>query len=214
MKIKYLGHSAFVITSAAGLRIVTDPYTPGSGLEYGDITEPADVVTVSHGHRDHNNVAAVRGNPTAVSRAGRAAVKGIEFNGVSSAHDEVGGKMRGGNIIFCFEVDGVRVCHLGDLGHRLDDRQIEEIGCVDVLLIPVGGHYTIDAVAATDVCSQLKPALVIPMHYKTAKGLPEIAGVDAFLSGKEGVSWPKSSEVELTAGSLPAGQIVVLKPAL
>jgi L-ascorbate metabolism protein UlaG (beta-lactamase superfamily) len=215
MKVKYLGHATFVITSNKGVRVITDPYETGPDLTYGEITESADIVTVSHYHHDHGNVAAVKGNPEVVSRVGRSEAKGIEFNGIASYHDEAGGSLRGGNIIFCFEMDGVRVCHLGDLGHRLDDRQLREIGSVDVLLIPVGGFYTIDAKVATEVCDQLKPRVIIPMHYKTEKGIPGISGVEGFLSGKANVSRPDSSQAEFKPGELPAtGQIMVLKPAL
>jgi len=215
VEIKYLGHAAFVITSDKGLKIITDPYATAPDLTYGEITETADIVTVSHAHFDHSNVAAVKGNPEVLSRVGRSVVKGIEFKGVASAHDDSGGKQRGGNIIFCFEVDGVTVCHLGDLGHRLDDKQLKEMGRVDILLIPVGGNYTIDAKVATEVCDQLKPKVVIPMHYKTEKGIPGISGVEGFLSGKASVSRPDSSQSEFKAGELPAtGQILVLKPAL
>jgi len=216
MKIKYLGHAAFVITSDAGLKIITDPYATEPGfLNYGEINESADIVTVSHGHHDHNNVAAVKGSPEVVSRAGRSVVEGKEFKGVASSHDDSGGSLRGGNIIFCFEVDGVTVCHLGDLGHRLDGKQLKEIGRVDVLLIPVGGNFTIDAKVATEVCDQLKPRVVIPMHYKTEKGIPGISGVEGFLSGKANVSRPDLSQAEFKPGELPAArQIIVLKPAL
>jgi L-ascorbate metabolism protein UlaG (beta-lactamase superfamily) len=215
MKVKYLGHSAFVITSNKGVRIITDPYETTPDLTYGEINESADIVTVSHKHFDHGNVAAVRGNPVVINRAGRSEAKGIEFNGIASYHDEAGGSLRGDNIIFCFELDGVRVCHLGDLGHRLDDKQLKEIGSVDVLLIPVGGVYTIDAKVATEVCDQLKPRVIIPIHYKTDRGLAGISGVEGFLSGKANVSRPDSSQAEFKPGELPAtGQIIVLKPAL
>ena len=215
MKIKFLGHATFVITSDAGIRIITDPYETSPDLTYGEITESADIVTVSHGHFDHGNVAAVKGNPEVVRRAGRTKAKGIEVKGIASYHDNAKGRLRGSNIIFCFELDGVRVCHLGDLGHLLEGKQVEEVGTVDILLIPVGGYYTIDAKAATQVCSQLKPRVIIPMHYKTEKGLPEIAGVDEFIKGKNNVTRQDSSEVEFEQGELPAtSQIIVLKPAL
>jgi len=215
MKIKYLGHAAFVITSDRGVRIITDPYGTSPDLTYGEIRTTADVVTVSHDHFDHCNVAAVGGNPQVMRRAGVSTAKGIKFKGIISYHDDEGGRMRGNNIIFCFEVDGVKVCHLGDLGHRLDDKQKAEIGRVDILLIPVGGYYTIDAKTATEVCDQLKPGVIIPMHYRTDKGLPNIAGVDEFLRGKAKVKWLDTSQVEFKAGGLPdAGQIIVLKPAL
>ena len=217
MKIKYLGHASFLITSEKGTKIIIDPYDPaylaGDSPSYGDIMETADIVTVSHDHHDHNNVAAVQGNPEVVR--GTTEAKGIKFKGIPTHHDEAGGNKRGSNTILCFEVDGVKVCHLGDLGHQLSDKQVAEVGKVDVLLIPVGGFYTIDAVAATQVCDQLKPGVIIPMHFKTDKcGLP-IAGVDEFLRGKKNVSWLDTSEVEFKAGGLPADtQITVLKPAL
>jgi L-ascorbate metabolism protein UlaG (beta-lactamase superfamily) len=215
MKIKYLGHSAFVITSEEGLRIVTDPYTRGPSLTYGEITESADIVTVSHEHLDHSNTAAVGGNPQVVKGAGRVVVKGIEFNGIASYHDEARGRMRGNNTIFCFDVDGMRVCHLGDLGHLLDDRQILEMGDVDILFIPVGGNFTIDARAASQVCNQLKPAVVIPMHYKTEKGIPGVSGVDAFIKDKDNVTQLDSSEAEFKREELPPpSRIMVLRPAL
>jgi L-ascorbate metabolism protein UlaG (beta-lactamase superfamily) len=215
MKVKYLGHATFAITSNKGVKIITDPYETGPDLTYGEITESADIVTVSHYHHDHGNVAAVKGNPEVVNRAGRSEAKGIDFNGIASYHDEAGGSLRGDNILFCFEMDGVRVCHLGDLGHRLDDKQVKEIGSIDVLLIPVGGVYTIDAKVATEVCDQLKPRVIIPMHYKTEKGLAGISGVEGFLSGKANVSRPDSSQAEFKPGELPATvQIIVLKPAL
>ena len=215
MRIKYLGHSTFVITSDTGVKIITDPYGTAPDLTYGEITESADIVTVSHHHHDHDNVAAVKGNPEVVSRAGRTTAKGIEVKGIASYHDEVGGELRGNNIIFCFELDGIRVCHLGDLGHLLDDEQVKEIGSVDILLIPVGGYYTIDAKAASEVCSQLKPKVILPMHYKTEKGIPNIVGVGEFLSSKANVTQLDTSQVEFKPGELPAtGQIIVLKPAL
>lgn len=214
MKIKYLGHSAFVVTSDAGVKIITDPYETGPDLTYGEITESADVVTVSHGHHDHCNVAAVKGSPEVVRQAGRSAAKDIEFNGIASYHDDAKGSLRGKNIIFCFELDGIRVCHLGDLGHVLDDKQLKDIGSVDILLIPVGGYFTIDAQAAAQVCDQLKPRVIIPMHYRTEKSFSNIAGVDEFIKGKDNVTRQDSSEVEFKAGKLFASQIIVLKPAL
>jgi len=215
MKIKYLGHSAFVITSDAGVKIITDPYETSPGLTYGEITESADFVTVSHEHLDHCNISAVKGNPKVVSRTGRTAAKGIEIHSVASYHDEAKGRLRGDNTIFCFGVDGVKVCHLGDLGHLLDDKQLKEIGSVDILLIPVGGYFTIDAKGATEVCNQLKPGVVIPMHYRTEKSFPNIAAVDDFLKGKSNVIRQDSSEVEFKAGGLPAStEIMVLKSAL
>jgi len=213
MKIKWLGHASFVITSDTGTKIITDPYETGGDLSYGQIKESADIVTVSHDHADHNNVAAVQGSPKVVR--GVVEVKGIKFNGIPTYHDEAGGGKRGKNTIICFEVDGIRVCHLGDLGHQLSDSQAAELGKVDVLLIPVGGFYTIDAKVATQLGDRLKPRVIIPMHFKTDKCDYPIAGVEEFLRGKKEVRRLDASQVEFKAGELPATtQIVVLKSAL
>jgi L-ascorbate metabolism protein UlaG (beta-lactamase superfamily) len=214
MKVKWLGHASFLISSGEGLRIVTDPYKTGAGLDYEPINEKADIVTVSHAHADHNNVAAVRGNPQVVETAGVMEVKGIKFKGVATYHDESRGKQRGINIIFCFALGGINLCHLGDLGHRLSQNELAQIGQVDVLLTPVGGFYTIDARIANDVCQQLKPKVVIPMHYKTAKCSYPIASVEDFLKGRTPLRRLDFSEIELEAGKLPASETVVLKHAL
>jgi L-ascorbate metabolism protein UlaG (beta-lactamase superfamily) len=216
MKIKWLGHSSFLITSAGGTKIITDPYEPILGMKYGEINEAADIVTVSHDHGDHNNVPAVQGNPQVLKNSKAVAVKGIPFRGIDTSHDDSGGSERGSNIIFCFEVDGVKICHLGDLGHMLTDKQAEEIGEVDILMIPVGGNLTIDAAKADDVIALLKPSVVIPMHFSNDR-CPEfpVAGVDVFTRGKTNVTVLESSEVEYKAGELPADtRVVVLKPAL
>jgi len=213
MKIKWLGHACFVITSDTGIKIITDPYVTGDYLSYGEIEESADIVTVSHNHGDHNNVSAVQGNPIIVR--GTAELKGIKFKGIACYHDDARGKSRGDNTILCFEVDGIRVCHLGDLGHQLSAQQLAELGKVDILLIPVGGFFTIDAKVASQVCNQLAPNVVIPMHYKTNKCEFPIAGVDEFLRGKKDVSRLDASEAEFKQGELPAStQIIVLKSAL
>ena len=213
MKIKWLGHASFLITSDSGVRIITDPYEPNDKLLYGTINESADIATVSHDHSDHGNVAAVKGAPQVVK--GDAEIKGIKFKGIATFHDSSGGKERGSNTIFCFEVDGVKVCHLGDLGHELTAEQVSAMGAVDVLLSPVGGFYTIDATVAGRVAEQLKPKVVIPMHFKNSKCDFPIAGVEEFLRGKKDISQPDASEVEFRAGEMPpTTQIIVLKPAL
>jgi len=213
MKIKWLGHASFLISSDSGVRIITDPYEPNDKLRYGEINKSADIATVSHDHFDHSNVAAVKGNPQVVKD--NAEIKSIKFKGIATFHDAAGGKDRGSNTIFCFEVDGVKVCHLGDLGHGLTADQAAAIDAVDVLLLPVGGFYTIDAAVASRVAEQLKPKVIIPMHFKNNKCDFPISGVDEFLRGKKDVSQPDASEVEFKAGELPTTtQIIVLKPAL
>jgi L-ascorbate metabolism protein UlaG (beta-lactamase superfamily) len=213
MKVRWLGHASFLITSDNGTRIITDPYIAGSsGIKYGEINEAADVVTVSHDHFDHNNVDSVRGNPQVIKEPTEA--KGIKFEGVATYHDASEGSERGNNTIFCMDIDGVKVCHLGDLGHPLSDQQVADIGKIDVLLIPVGGFFTIDAKVASEVSDRLHPNVIIPMHYKNEKLDFPIAGVDDFLEGKGNVRKMDSSEIELKAGALPTeNEIVVLKPA-
>lgn len=214
MRIKWLGHACFLIVSNEGIRIITDPYEIGGGIRYAPIDETADVVTVSHGHGDHNNLAAVKGKPEVVRGDGVKKVKGIEFRGVSTYHDEAKGVQRGRNTIFCFTVDSIRLCHAGDLGHELTTEEASQIGEVDVLFIPVGGFFTVDADTAGKVVDKLKPKITIPMHYKTAKCDYPISGVEDFLKGKSNVKRLDSSELELTVEGLPPAQIMVLKPAL
>ena len=213
MKIRYLAHSSFLITADDGTRIITDPYTTGDEFKYAPITETADIVTVSHDHFDHNNVSGIKGNPQVVRESGT--VKGVTFKAVATAHDEKGGGERGKNTVMCMVVSGVRIVHLGDLGHFLTDNQVTEIHKVHVLLVPVGGFFTIDAATATEVAEQVRARVIIPMHYKTDKAALPIAPVDDFLKAKDNVTRVNGSEVEFTVPTLPAGpQIMVLKPSL
>lgn len=215
MKLKWLGHACFLITSETGLRIITDPYNVGGGINYSPIAEAADIVTVSHAHDDHNNISVVRGKPEVVTGSGAKSAKGVQFKGIPTYHDESQGKQRGANTVFCFSVDGIKLCHLGDLGHRLSREQIAELENADILLVPVGGFFTIDANVASQVCDDLKPKVTVPMHYKTPKCDFPIAGVEDFVTGKQNVKRLDSSEAEFELGKLPGiTEIVVLKPAL
>ena len=215
MTIKFLGHASFLITSDEGVRIITDPYESGGyngALRYGPITDEADIVTISHDHADHNYVAGVPGNPVVITESTE--VSGVSFRVIDSYHDDVKGAERGPNRIFCFQVDGIRVCHLGDLGHLLSTEQATSIGDVDVLLIPVGGHFAIDARGATQTIGQLQPSVVIPMHFKTPKVDFPIAPVDEFLAGKRNVERAVLSQVAIRADELGEGpQIIVLEAA-
>ena len=217
MKVKWFGHASFLITSDKGTKIITDPYTPGVyGLEYNQISESADIVTVSHDHDDHNNVSVIPGKPQIVKGAGKHQAKGIEFRGIASCHDDCGGKERGDDTIFVFTIDDIKICHLGDLGRLLTDKEVSEIGKVDVLMIPVGGNFTIDAAAADKVIAQLKPHIVFPMHYQTGKcpNFP-VANADPFLKGKNNVKKSTDSKVELKINQLPKNtQIYVLRHEL
>lgn len=215
MKIKWLGHSSFLVTTEEGVKIITDPYHVDGAIAYAPINESADVITVSHSHGDHNNELAVKGNPRVIKSAGIIKVKGIEFKGISSHHDDSKGSQRGNNIIFCFNIDGINICHLGDLGHLLSDKEIAEIGPVDILMIPVGGTFTIDASQATSVSQSLKARIIMPMHCKTSKCNLPISGVDEFLKDKKNVRKLDSSEIEFKKGVLPReAEIVVPRHAL
>jgi L-ascorbate metabolism protein UlaG (beta-lactamase superfamily) len=215
VKVKWLGHACFLITPKDGLRVITDPYAVGGGINYSPVKEAADVVVVSHDHGDHNNISAVQGKPEVVKGSGTKTVKGIQFKGVPTSHDASQGTERGSNTVFCFATDGLNVCHLGDLGHVLRPEQVTEIGAVDILFVPVGGFFTIDAIAASRVCDQLKPRVAIPMHFRTPKCAYPIASVEDFLKGKKDVTRLAGSEVEFKRERLPGGtQIVVLQPAL
>ena len=215
MKITWLGHAAFLLETQ-GLKIVTDPYDHNDDrIGYGPITTPVNIVTISHDHADHNYAKDLRGNPQTVKGSGTSEVKGITFTGVETHHDPTTGSQRGGNTIFVIRAEGMNLCHLGDLGHTLSRDKIEAIGPVDILLIPVGGFYTIDAAEATKVMEDLNPKLVIPMHFKTGVLDFPITGVDAFLEGKSNVRHQGSSEIEVIKETLPeTREIVVLEHLL
>jgi len=214
MKVKWLGHAAFLVTADSGLKIIMDPYALSERLHYGKIDETADIVTMSHQHSDHNNIAAVRGNPEAVNGTGTFNVRGIEIRGISSYHDDNAGKQRGPNTIFCLNVEGIRLCHLGDLGQQLTASQISEMGEVDVLISPMAGGYTIDAATATELIGKLKPRVMIPMHFRNSKCDYPVTGVDEFLKDKNNVTILDSSEADFKKGEIPENQIIVLQPAL
>lgn len=215
MKIKWLGHACFLITSRDGVRIITDPYTVGEGINYSPIKETADVVVVSHDHDDHSNVSAVKGTPEVVKGTGLKTARDIQFRGVATYHDTFQGTQRGPNNVFCFIIDAIRLCHLGDLGHVLSPGQVNEIGAVDILFIPVGGFYTIDAPVASQVCDQLKPKIAIPMHFKTPDCAYPLAGVEDLLKDKKDVMHVENSEVDFEQERFPiATKIVLLQPAL
>ena len=179
MKIKWYGHSCFKLTSDAGVSIVTDPCDEETGYKLSDIS--ADIVTVSHDHHDHNYVQAVAGSPIIIRTAGEHEACGIKIKGIKSYHDDEHGKKRGDNIIFRFEIDGLTVLHAGDIGDISDSKLIDEIGKVDVLMVPIGGVYTINAAQARQLANMLCAKAVIPMHYKTAALTFDLGDLDTFV---------------------------------
>ena len=208
MKLKWLGHSCFLITSSEGVRILTDPFEPYVGYKVPEVE--ADIVTTSHNHRDHNYIEAVKGDFVHISSPGSFNEKGIAIKGISTYHDDEQGKKRGQNIVFCFEVDGLKVCHMGDLGHVLSDEQIKEIGPVDVLLLPVGGTYTIDYKQAAELVGLMDPRLVIPMHFKTPATDFPIDEVDKFLASVGSGQSLDSQELVLDSDFNFATKVIVL----
>lgn len=210
MKIKFLGHAAFLVTTDKGIRIITDPYKAGcfdGGIKYEKITEEADIVTISHEHDDHNETA-IKGNPQFVRGAGERVVNDIKITGIEVFHDPNAGKERGGNTIFNMAIDGLNVVHLGDLGHSLGDEDAAKLGKVDVLFVPVGGYFTIDSAVADEVVKLLQPRVVIPMHFKTEKCAFPIAPVDNFIKDKEVKKM--GGEVEITRENLPSETTIYL----
>jgi len=164
MEISWLGQSCFQIKGEK-VTIVTDPFDPSIGLKLPKKLE-ANIVTVSHNHFDHNNIKAVSGNPFVIDGPGEYEVAGINIYGIKSFHDEQNGALRGPNTIYLIEAEDLKICHLGDLGHLLPDETVEELEDVDILMVPCGGIYTIDAEAAQKVINQIDPRIIIPMHYK------------------------------------------------
>lgn len=201
--VKWLGHSCFLISLDDSVKVVTDPFDKSVGYPTPDVT--ADVCLVSHEHFDHNNVSVVKGKPQVIKGEGEKEAKNIRFKGVPSFHDDAQGSKRGKNTIFTWELGGIKFAHLGDLGVELSSSQVKEIGAVDVLFVPVGGFYTIDAATATKVVASLNPKVVMPMHYKMpfmGASFP-IAKVDEFLKGKENVVKVGKNSVSFTKETLP-----------
>lgn len=164
MKIKWYGQSCFRLTADNGTKIVIDPVK----LFCYKLPElDANIVTVSHNHGDHNNVGAIKGDFVLIKDPGVFSQDGIDITGIPTFHDNVSGAKRGKNIVYDFKIDGLNVCHCGDLGHLLSAEQIKKIGRVDILMLPVGGRATLDANGAVEVMKQLNPTIAIPMHYRT-----------------------------------------------
>ncbi len=212
MKIEYLGHSCFKLTESTGTSVVCDPYSEEIG--YAMPKTRADAVTVSHGHYDHNAVKNVNGNPVVINGENGYDLPGVEINSVKSFHDSVRGKNRGENIIFKFRMDGIDVCHLGDLGEQCSTELIDVILPVNVLLIPVGGTYTIDAEMAKEYVDRIMPDIVIPMHYRTKDCKLDIDKVDEFVNlfDEECVEEAEGGLLELSRKDLNGEtRVIVLK---
>src|SRR4030042_4328262 len=178
MEITWLGYSCFRRKGKQNT-IITDPVSPDFGYSLGKIT--AEIVTISHEHTGHSYIQGIGGEPKVLTGPGEYEISGVLTLGLQTYHDGEHGTKRGKNTIFVFEVDDLVICHLGDLGHTLDAEQIEKINSADVLLVPVGGVSTIDAIQAAEIVRRVEPKIVIPMHYKTLVLKRDLAPVDRFL---------------------------------
>ncbi len=211
MEILPLGHASFKLRGKFAT-VVTDPYDEKEmGIKYPKHIE-ADILTISHNHFDHNAKGLIGGSPFVVEGAGEYEIKGVSVIGVGSFHDDKNGEERGKNTMYRIEIDGIRLLHLGDLGHVLSSAQVDVVDGVDVLFIPVGGVYTIDAEKAAQVISDIEPRIVIPMHYGTDTYNKSLAPVSVFLKqmGKESVT--PGAKLTISRDKLPAEmQVVVLE---
>jgi L-ascorbate metabolism protein UlaG (beta-lactamase superfamily) len=217
MKLKFLGHAAFFLTSESKTKILIDPYESNAfngGIQYSPIEDKADVVLITHDHADHNYISPQNKNAKIINQAGKYVINDIEIYGFDVFHDKKLGKERGKNIIYVLKIDDLVICHVGDLGHSLNQETLKSLGKIDILLLPVGGVFTIDHNEATELMLNLQPKICIPMHYKTAKINFPLAKVDEFLAGKSNVKVSTDFEIDLSKKTLPAAlQILVLKMA-
>jgi L-ascorbate metabolism protein UlaG (beta-lactamase superfamily) len=218
MKLRYLGHAAFELVSEVGVKVIFDPYEPGAydgALQYGPISGRYNIAVVSHDHADHRDPGVTARAANVVDGPGTFDFEGIRVVSWPTFHDESGGSERGKNLVSVVELDGMRIAHLGDLGHQLETDELEALGSVDVLLIPVGGHFTIDAVSAAGLIGDIGPGIAIPMHFKTEKVAFPIASVDEFTDLMENVEVTGGSELTVTKEDVPeATKVVVLESAL
>lgn len=212
MQIKWYGHSTFLLTDSNGVRILTDPCSSGYGYEIPQMT--ADAVTISHDHRDHNNINVVLGTTQLIRTAGEYEICGVKIKGFETYHDHSKGAARGTNIMFTFDMDGMRILHCGDLGEIPDRELLDSLGKIDILLVPIGAIYTIDDLEARELANILKPGVVIPMHYKTSKLKFDLCPIEPFIDAAKGCQIHKMNECECTINKTNLGEdrVIVLRP--
>lgn len=212
MDILWYGHACFRIKDRTAT-IITDPFDKSIGLS--PVGLKGDIVTVSHAHPGHANVKAVKGNPFVIDGPGEYEISGVFITGISSYHDTRSGREYGKNTIFVFEMDGLRICHLGDLGHIPSQSQVEAIGDIHVLLLPVGGGASLKASQATEVVSLLEPSIVVPMHYRLSGLAMKLDPVSKFLKELGIASAEEQDMLKVSVSTLPEEtQVVLLRPKL
>lgn len=212
MDIYWYGQACFKL-KGKNATIVIDPFTPEIGLKLPKDLE-GDALLMSHDHPDHNNASIVGGNRMIFYGPGEYEVKGVVMTGVSSSHDANNGAERGANTIFNINIDGLNIVHLGDLGQKkLTEEQLQEIGQTDILMVPVGGVFTINGQEATGLISQLEPKIIIPMHYSLPGLKVELDGVEKFLKEMGAEEVTEVPKLSITKDKLPdEALVVVLKP--
>jgi L-ascorbate metabolism protein UlaG (beta-lactamase superfamily) len=208
MEITWLGHSCFLIRGKEKT-IITDPCHPDLGYRLGE--PEADIVTVSHFHPGHSYIEGVANEPKRIKSPGEYEIGGTFITGVASFHDDKKGELKGKNTIYIIEMDGITLCHLGDLGHPLGPHLIEEIGDIDILFLPVGEVSTMPIDTAVEIVRQLEPHIVIPMHYKTEAFTGDLSPVDKFLDKMRIRELEARPKLSITSSSLPSStQTIVL----
>ncbi len=210
MEILWLGHSCFQLRGK-NVTLITDPYSPQPGYSLGKVSAP--IVTISHNHNGHNYAGGVGGDPRVVHGPGEYEISDVLITGVPSFHDDKRGQEHGRNTIYVIHIDDLVICHLGDLGHTLQEDQLEEVADADILLVPIGGHHTINATQAAEVISQVEPHIVIPMHYhvSASEGSRDtLDPLDKFCR-EMGVDMQNTQpKLVVTRNSLPASMQVVI----
>ena len=198
MKIKYFGHSCFALSYAGGPVLVTDPYD--DSVTYPPCTAACDAALVSHDHFDHNHTQTLTGEFETIKEAGAYEVKGVKITATPSFHDPEGGALRGSNLLMRIEGEGLSIAHLGDLGHMPNEDQLAALAGLDILMLPIGGTYTIDTPQAEALIAQLKPRRVIAMHFKTDAYEINISTCDAFAADMKATFMP--NEIEVTSENI------------
>jgi len=213
MEIASLGHSSFKISNKT-TTVITDPFDQAKvGSKFPKL-DKANIVTISHSHEDHDFKSLIPEGAFFAESAGEFEVGGVMIHGISTFHDETNGSERGRNVVFTITIDDVSICHLGDLGHKLTDAQVQEIGQVDILMIPVGGFYTISSHTASEVAVQLEPRIIIPMHYNRPgldqKIFGQLEGLEKFFKEIGAESVVPQSKLVTSVDKLPETTTVVV----
>lgn len=193
MKIQWFGHSSFLITSNLGKRILTDPFNVDIG--YTTYTGFSNIVTVSHNHFDHCNLKNITADTKVINSIGTNVFDFCTITGFPSFHDDCDGLKRGKNIVYLYELDGFRICHLGDLGHDLSKEFLDLIKPIDILFIPIGGNYTIDGSWASKIAKNIDATYIFPMHYKTNKLSLMLDGPEDFILSFKNVEKLKTDTI-------------------